>query len=289
MVSDKIMEALPKLTKKQATLGRYICENLYAAALMNAPMIAKQAGVSEATLTRFVYTLGYSSFSEFLLDLRRQTHESNLNYPFRQEQYGRKDRPVYKRVFELEKSLMDETLNTIDPDVFETCVDKIATADQILLIGGPPHSFLTDYLTNFLPLFHDNVKAAHSLDMPFFGALESLTEKSVAIVLSYPRYPVETQKMLEAVTSRSITTIGITDSRFSPIIRYCTHYLLTPQRYLMIFVDPNAPAITLMHALLVAIYQKNESYIKKRLNNYEKAIISSDMFVFKDYNFMSKL
>ena len=57
----------------------------------------------------------------------------------------------------------------------------------------------------------------------------------------------------------------------------------------MIFVDPNAPAITLMHALLVAIYQKNESYIKKRLNNYEKAIISSDMFVFKDYNFMSKL
>ena len=289
MVSEKIMEALPKLTKKQAALGRYICENLYAAALMNAPMIAKQAGVREATLTRFVYTLGYSSFSEFLLDLRRQTQESNLNNPFRQEQYGRKDRPVYKRVFEMEKSLMDETLNAIDSDVFETCIDKIVAADQILLVGGPTHSFLTDYLTNFLPLFHDNVMVMHSLGMPFFGALESLTEESVAIVLSYPRYPVETQKMLEAVANRGITIIGITDSRFSPIIRYCTHYLLTPQRYLMIFVDPNAPAITLMHAMLVAIYQKNEAFIKKRLNNYEKTIISTDMFVFKDYNFMSKL
>ena len=71
MIDDKITEAMPNLTKKQAMLGRYICENKYAVALMNAPMIAKEAGVSEATLTRFVYSLGYSSFSEFLLDLRR--------------------------------------------------------------------------------------------------------------------------------------------------------------------------------------------------------------------------
>ncbi len=288
MVSDKIMEAIPNMTKKQAALGRYICENIYAVAFMNAPMIAKSAGVSDATLTRFVYALGYSSFSDFLLALRKQTQESNLNNPFRQEQYGRKDRPVFKRVFELEKSLMDETLSALDPTVFDTCVAKLVDADHILLVGGPTHRFLTEYFANFLTLFHHNVTIAQSLDLPFFGTLESMTERSVAVVFSYPRYPVETQKMIEAIAGREITAIGITDSKFSPIIRYCTHYLITPQRYL-IFVDPNAPAMTLLHAILVAIYQKNETEIKKHLKKYEKTIISADMFVFKDYNFMSKL
>ena len=256
MIDDKITEAMPNLTKKQAMLGRYICENKYAVALMNAPMIAKEAGVSEATLTRFVYSLGYSSFSEFLLDLRRETQETNANNPFRQERYGRKDRPVYKRVFDLERNLMDETLNAINPEVFDRCVGKIVEADRILLIGCPPHKFLTEYFANFLTIFHDNVTVVQSLDMPFFGMLESTTEKTVAVVFSYPRYPVETQKMVETVANRGLTVIGITDSKFSPIIRYCTHYLITPQRYLIV-VDPNAAAITLLHAMLVAIYQKN--------------------------------
>ncbi|WP_281680729.1 MurR/RpiR family transcriptional regulator [Synergistes jonesii] len=288
MIDDKITEAMPNLTKKQAMLGRYICENKYAVALMNAPMIAKEAGVSEATLTRFVYSLGYSSFSEFLLDLRRETQEANANNPFRQERYGRKDRPVYKRVFDLERNLMDETLNAINPEVFDRCVGKIVEADRILLIGCPPHKFLTEYFANFLTIFHDNVTVVQSLDMPFFGTLESTTEKTVAVVFSYPRYPVETQKMVETVANRGLTVIGITDSKFSPIIRYCTHYLITPQRYLIV-VDPNAAAITLLHAMLVAIYQKNETEIKKRLKRYEKTILATDMFVFKDYNFTSRL
>jgi DNA-binding MurR/RpiR family transcriptional regulator len=288
MVSDKIMEALPNLTKKQAKLGRYICENMFAVAFMNAPMIAKEAGVSDATLTRFVYALGYNGFSEFLHDLRKQTQEANLNNPFRQEQYGSKNYPVLKRVFELEKSLMDETLSMLDPEVFDECVKKLASSDRILLIGGPTHGFLTAYFANFLTLFHGNVTIARGLDLPFFGALESMTEESVAMVFSYPRYPVETQKMLEALANKGVTVIGLTDSRFSPIVRYCTHCIITPQRYL-IFVDPNASVMALLHAFLVAFYQQNEEEVKARMKKYEKAIISTDMFVFKDYNFASKL
>ena len=137
MLIDKITELLPSLTKKQAILGRYLCENMYGAALMNAPMIAREAGVSEATLTRFVYALGYEGFPEFLRDLRRCTLEAKNDNPFRQEVYRRKDRPVYKRVFELEKELLEETMNLLDTEMFELCVDRLAAADRIMLVGGP--------------------------------------------------------------------------------------------------------------------------------------------------------
>ena len=288
MLIDKITELLPKLTKKQAALGRYLCENMYDAALMNAPMIAKQAGVSEATLTRFVYALGYEGFPSFLKDLRRCTLEARADNPFRQEIYRHRDKPAYSRVFELEKELLDETMNLLDSEMFEKCADILAAADRILLVGGPTHSYLAEYFANFMTLFNPNTSTARSIDIPFLSTLDTMTEKSAAVIFSYPRYPIETQKMAEEIYGRSIPSIAITDSKFSPIIKCCSHYLITPQRYL-IFVDPISSAITMLHALLVSIYQKNEQDIKRRMGKYEKAILSIDMFVYKNYNFATKL
>ena len=56
-INEKIMQMTPHLTNKQMAIGKYICEHIYDAALMNAAKIAKEVGVSEATLTRFVYAL----------------------------------------------------------------------------------------------------------------------------------------------------------------------------------------------------------------------------------------
>ena len=120
------------------------------------------------------------------------------------------------------------------------------------------------------------------------SAVDAMTEKSIALVFSFPRYPVETQKMAEEIQKRNVTSFAITDSKFSPILKCCSYYLLTPQRYL-IFVDPVSSAMTMLHALLVSVYQKNEDDIKRRLAKYEKSILSADMFIYKDYNFAQKL
>lgn len=288
MLIQKITEMLPKLTKKQALLGRYICENMYDVALMNAPMIAREAGVSEATLTRFAYTLGYAGFPEFQKDLRRNTLMSKSDNPFRQEVYKCKDKPLHDRVFGLEKELLEETVSLLVQEMFENCVSLLANADRVLLVGGPTHWYLAEYFSNYMKYFNPNTATARCADVPFFGELDAMTEKSVAVVFSYPRYPTETQKMAEEIHRKKVNSIAITDSMFSPIIRLCTHHLLTPQRYL-IFVDPISSAMTMIHALLVSVYQKNEDQIKQRLKNYENSVLSANMYVYKDYNFVSKL
>ena len=63
-ISEKILSISATLSKKQNLLGKFILDNISDVALMNAPQIAREAGVSEATLTRFVYTLGFNSFSD---------------------------------------------------------------------------------------------------------------------------------------------------------------------------------------------------------------------------------
>lgn len=287
-ISEKIIALSPTFTKKQMVLGKYINDNMLEVALMNAPNIAKKAGVSEATLTRFVYALGYQNFASFQLDIRKRAQEPKNSNPFRQEYIGEPDKNAFARVFGLEKTLMNEMMGMFDPVVFDTCVDKIMNADKVMIIGGSISDFLAQYMAIYLSVIRDDVITFRQLDLSFYGALESMTENSVAIVFSYPRYPKDTMKIVEAISMSNIPIITITDSNLSPMVKYSNYTIITPQRYL-IFVPPISTAVTLIHAMLVAIYKKNTGVAKARLKKYEQLVLSTDMFEFKDYNFAEKL
>ena len=286
-IIERIVTMSADFSKKQNVLGKFILDNIFDVALMNAPQIARGAGVSEATLTRFIYTLGFNSFSEFLLELRKETINSNGGQ-FRQEPYSDSDDSIYKRVFDVEIDLMNETLNNIDPASFETAVNLLSDCDHLLLVGGPIHHYLSLYASNFMCTFRNHIHIVQQVDMCFVSLLESLSSKSAALAFSYPRYSSEVQKIAGILSNKKIPILGVTDSKLSPIIPFSSTHLITPQKYI-ILADASASAMALIHSLMVAMYRKNSHTIKKRLEEYEKNILETDMFVLKDYNFVKNL
>ena len=286
-VSEKIMSLLPELSKKHIALGKYIIDNTYDAALMNAPKIARAAGVSEATLTRFVYTLGYNNFSEFQAELTKEAIKSNSTH-FKQEPYLDSNGSVCSKIFNMEMELMRETLSQIDDDSFDECVNLLCGAKKLLLVGGPTHDFIAKYALNFMSSFREDVHSITHVDMVFLSILNSIGPDSAAVVVSYPRYSTETQKITEALFEKGVQIIGVTDSKLSPLTPFAKYSFITPQKY-VILADANASAITLMHAFMVAMYRKDPERIKPQLEEYEKDILTTDMFVYKDYNFAQKL
>jgi DNA-binding MurR/RpiR family transcriptional regulator len=64
-----------ELTPSQQRVAQYIYNNASQALLLNSSQIAKTAHVSEATVTRFVGSLGFSGFSEFRREIARQLLE----------------------------------------------------------------------------------------------------------------------------------------------------------------------------------------------------------------------
>lgn len=285
VITDRIVSMLPQFTKKQRELGRYICDNIYEVALMSAPAIARSADVGEATLTRFVYALGYRNFQSFQLDLRKQTQGQA---PFTQEDIAEQGAPVYERVFVLDRNLIDETRSAVDPDEFDVCVDILATAKSVLVLGDSVSKFASGYFAEYLSIMRNGVSLANQLGLGFFGDMQALGPKSVVLALSLPRYPKATLKMVDALGSRGIPVIGITDSPVSPLASMSRHILFTPTRYFT-FVHPMAPTFSLLHALLVGIYQKSPKAAKMRFDAYEQEIIDTDMFEYKDYNFSRQL
>lgn len=286
-ISERIMSMSANFSKKQNQLGKFILDNIVDVALMNAPQIAREAGVSEATLTRFVYALGFNSFSEFLLELRRETINSKGGQ-FRQEPDLGADGHIYQRVFDVEMDLMRETLSNIDPASFDAAVKLLLECDHLLLVGGPIHHYISLYALNFMCAYRDNIHIIKQVDMSFVSLLDSLSSKSAAIVFSYPRYSSEVQKIAEILYKKKVQIIGVTDSKLSPVIPLSHSYLITPQKYI-ILADASASVMALMHALMVAMYKENSHNIKKRLEKYEKSILETEMFVYKDYNFVKKM
>lgn len=284
-----IASNINKLTKKQAKLAKYIYDNLCNVALMNAPQIAAAAGVSEGTLTRFVYSLGYNSFSDFHRELRIETQgQNNDRNPFRQVSYEKGKIPIYRKIFALEQGLMNETMALIDPQVFDKCVDLISSAESVILIGGPTQQHLIQYFADYLSIFRENVHVVNQLNMGFFGNLTSLNKNSVAFVISYPRYPKETLKIIDTIASNGTTIIAVTDSELSPVVKHAKHTIITPLKYIL-FVEPIAAATSIIHSLLLGLYFQNEENIKVRMKKYEDYILAADMFEFKDYNFADML
>lgn len=286
-VSEKIMSMSATLSKKHNLLGKYILDNIYDVALMNAPQIARAAGVSEATLTRFVYTLGYNSFSELLLDLRKETINSK-GIQFRQEPHTDSGGKIYRNVFDLEMDLMRETLGAIDPDAFDDASEMLLNCDHLLLVGGPIHNFLALYAANFICAYRENVHVVSQVDMMLISLLGMIGPKSTALVFSYPRYSSEVQRIAEVLAEKGVRIISVTDSKLSPIVPISQLYFITPQRY-MVLADANACVLALIHSFMVSMYSKHSDKIKKKLENYEKNVLAADMFVYKDYDFVKKL
>ena len=288
-IKSSITSNIDKLTKKQAKLAKYIYDNLCNVALMNAPQIAAAVGVSEATLTRLVYSLGYNSFSDFHRELRIETQgQNNDRNPFRQISYEKGKTPIYRKICALEQGLMDETMSLIDPQTFDKCVELISSADTVILIGGPTQQHLIQYFADYLTIFRENVHVVNQLNMGFFGNLTSLTKDSVAFVISYPRYPKETLKIIDTIASNGTTIIAVTDSELSPVAKHAKHTIITPLKYIL-FVEPVAAATSIIHSLLLGLYLLDEENIKARIKKYEEYILISDMFEFKDYNFADML
>lgn len=277
------------MTKKQSQLARYVVGNIREVALMNSTQLAFSAKVSESTITRFVYMIGYKNFSEFQLDLRKEA-QGPVRVPSLQIQKNEDDRnePAYKTVYDLEMCLMTEAFLQIDPAVFDSMVDVLCSAKKLLLIGNPTHTFLSQYAYNFMSLFRDDVYNITSIDLPFTSLLRKLNNESAALVFSYPRYPKETLNIVKTLNAKKVQILGVTDSSFSPIVPFCKYYLTTPQKYL-ILGEANAAVVAMIHSLFLGMYRKNTEAIKDNLKEYEENILSLDMFALKDYNFAKKL
>lgn len=269
------------LSKGQRLIASYIVSHYERAAFMTAQKLGSAVGVSESTVVRFAYELGYDGYPHLqkaLQELIRNRLTSAQRMEATGEMIG--DTNVLAKVLSLDVERIRATAQMVDNDAFGRAVDAILSAEKIYILGVRSASALASFLYfYFNHLFKDLRLVSTSSASEVFEQIYHIGERDVLIPITFPRYSMRTVKAAQYARSVGATVIGITDSEHSPIAESSNH-LLCARSDMISFIDSLTAPLSLINALIVAvgmrkkaeavgIYQRLES-IWEEYNVYEK-------------------
>ena len=279
---QKTAELAKNLSPKQLILARYMESNYTNLAYTTMTELARLAGVSETTVVRFVYSLGYKGFPEFMTALRSELtakKERPLMKAFSIEK-GQYEFPqdTCRAIFSMEMQVMAETLANLNNGDFQRAVDMIFKAKEVLVVGCGANTCCTRALLFALQVMKSNVYAIEKLDITEDSLIRSVSKNAVCVAFTTPRYPSETQNIVKIVNKHHIPIIGISNSLLSPIFSYSEIFFQIPEKYVT-YIDANASYMALIHALTFGVYQKDKDKIRKQVEEYNSFARENNYYI----------
>ena len=267
-VINDISNKLDSLTPKAQILGNYIMQNPSKAVFMTTKELAQTCDISEATVVRFVSTLGYEGYSDFQNALKDFVN-TGLSLPERADIKGIKEHGVDR----LHRGVLEELGNlqhlyeNISVETMNEFVAQLDKANTVYVVGSRISYTYAYYLGWSLTKIRKGIHILKGSDSTSFDLLVNANSPSLVILTTSTRYPNELIKLARMIQRSSHTLLTMTDSSICPIIGFSDLSLVVPSR--------SIPFIGNVSGMLVAIQYIVQELANKRgeaLENYHKQL-----------------
>ena len=278
-IVELLKGAYQNLSPKLRRAAAHLINNHKDAAFLNASALAQASGVSQATVTRLAYALGFKGYPE--LQEALQAHaKSVLSLP---KYVPRNDGGfVLRQVAALEKQIIDEMLESVTPQQFNQVVQILHKAGSVSVVGTHYNAMPAAYAAFFLKAVRLSVHLFTSVGLDIFTRVRDLGRRDAALVITTARYPRDTQKIVPLFKERGATIIAITDSQVSPVIPLADQVIIVPLRFILSYIDPYAAIMVLIHALVSAVFSRGASKSKSQIKDYHDFMDHFDYHAIKD-------
>ncbi len=267
-VINDIANKLDSLTPKAQTLGTYIMQNPSKAVFMTTKELAQTCDISEATVVRFVSSLGYEGYSDFQNALKDFVN-TGLSLPERADIKGIKEHGadrLHRGVLE-ELGNLQHLYENISVETMNEFVDQLDKVNTVYVVGSRISYTYAYYLGWSLTKIRKGVHILKGSDSTSFDLLVNANSPSLVILTTSTRYPNELIKLARMVQRSSHTLLTMTDSSICPIIGFSDLSLVVPSR--------SIPFIGNVSGMLVAIQYIVQELANKRgevLDDYHKQL-----------------
>lgn len=267
----EIEDKLPKFSKSQKIISKYILENYDKAAYMTAARLGSAVGVSESTVVRFALELGFEGYPEFqhaLQETVRIKLTSFQRMDVTNSLIG--DGDLLSKVLNSDIDKIKRTIEEINREAFDRAVDALVNAKSIYIVGLGSSAILASSLNHSLQMIFDGVRLidASSAD-EIYAQIMNVSPDDAVIAISFPRY---SKKLISAVSfakDSGATVIALTDSASSPIASLADD-LLVARSDMASFADSLIAPLSVINALVVAVSRKKQDELRVRLQQLEK-------------------
>ncbi len=259
-----------KMSKGQKLIAEYILAHYDKAAFMTALKLGKVVGVSESTVVRFAFELGYDGYPDLqkaMLEMIKNRLTSVQRIEVASEQIGSSE--VLDKVLNNDIEQIKKTLSATSHSDFNEAIDSVVSSKCIYIMGAGSASALAGFLSFYFNLMLPNVKLIDTTSSSeMFEQIIRIDENDVIIGISFPRYSKRTSKALNFAKNTGATVIAITDSMSSPLVKDAD-FILEAKSDMTSFVDSLVAPLSLINALIVAVGLQKSDELKQTFNKLE--------------------
>lgn len=286
---SRINDRFNKMSKSHKKIATFILDHYEQAAFMTAAKLGTTVGISESTVVRFAYCLGYEGYPEFQEALAEWVKNKLNSVQKIGAKYGKSTQSeILTAVLAADMENISSTIEHVDPQAFETAVETVLNAEHVYIIGIRSCEPLARFLYFYLNMIRGNViLLASTSTSEIFEQMIRIDERDAMIGISFPRYSMRTLKAMEFANDRNAKVISITDTIHSPMCLYSSCNLMARSEMVSI-VDSLAAPLSLINALVVALCLKRPDDVRKTLESLEDVWDNYQVYLKDEINFIDE-
>lgn len=266
----KIEESYKTFSKGQKRIANYICDNYDKAVSLTAAKLGSIVGVSESTVVRFATELGFKGYPQFqkaLEEIVKNRLNSIQRMALTDDRLDEND--IVDSVLRGDYENIKQTLDDLNKEEFYHAVDMISQAQRIYIVGGRSSEILARFFYYYLNYIFDNVKMVSSNSLSeSMEDVHRINDKDVIIGISFPRYSMDTVRVMEYSRKRGAVGIALTDSAASPMVEYA-RFNLFAQSNMASIADSLVAPLSVINALITALSLKNKKKVMETMRTLE--------------------
>lgn len=233
-IQTTIAASVDTLPPSLARIARVVADDPTQVIESTITELALTCSTSVASIVRFCRAIGVSGYAALrralAAELGRESVQLGTNSGFGAEIAADDSlRTAAAKLAALERLAIEETVERLDYDALAAAASAIDSAGRILLFGiGASRLAASDLGHKLLRIGHNAIALDDAHEASAAAALH--TAPTVAIGFSNSGTTPESVRFLQSARSTGATTIGISGSISSPLIRASDHALITHAR-----------------------------------------------------------
>lgn len=219
-VFEKINSEYYQLTSAEKKVADYAVIHQQKTQFMSISELAEEAGVAEATISRFCKRLGYKGYSAFKLAVANSTAR-RVEAPTVPGEIRPEDsiEELCQKLYAADRDAMAQTVELIRPDSVRKAADLLFSAEKVLCMGQGGSMILAQECAHLFSTARPNFYAVLDSHMQAIAA-SHLTARDVVLYFSYSGSTEELLKNLKIIRDRRAVAILVTRFPKSPGAAY---------------------------------------------------------------------
>ena len=233
-LSEQIRQRLPELSPSERRVARALLAGPPTIGLESSVRLARHAGVSAPTVSRFIAQLGFANYGAFQRALHEELNARVMSpvEVYREHELARRtartstpaaagpdtDGDLLGASGATLAQAVTASLGDLNPAEFRRATALLAdTGRQVVANGGWFSHVLAEHLAAVLRQLRPRVRAVPPVASERVAAVADLGKRDVVVIFDFRRYETDTLEFARAVRATSARIVLLTDPWLSPV------------------------------------------------------------------------